>query len=81
MSSKQPSTNVALITGASRGIGKAIALEFAKAGIHVLRITSYNVCYTKLLRPIPRLAPVIKATLVEGCFFETKMVVIPKCIV
>ncbi|HEY4389833.1 MAG TPA: 3-oxoacyl-ACP reductase family protein [Paenibacillus sp.] len=36
MSSKQPSTKVALITGASRGIGKAIALEFAKAGIHIL---------------------------------------------
>lgn len=36
MSSKQTSTKVALITGASRGIGKAVALEFAKAGIHVL---------------------------------------------
>lgn len=36
MSSKQSHNKVALITGASRGIGKAIALEFAKAGIHVL---------------------------------------------
>ena len=31
------------------------------------RITSYNVCYTKLLRPMPRDAPVTNTTLDVAC--------------
>lgn len=36
MNNFNPQSKVALITGASRGIGKAIALEFARAGIHLM---------------------------------------------
>ena len=41
---------VALITGGNSGIGLGMATGMAQAGAEVCRITSYNVCYTKLLR-------------------------------
>ena len=41
---------IALITGASRGIGRAIAFSFAQAGIHVAVKKTVN----RLTHPRPR---------------------------
>jgi enoyl-[acyl-carrier protein] reductase III len=70
MTEKYLSGKVALITGSSRGIGRAIALELAGLGadvvVHYLRKKSAAQEAAAVIRELGREAIVIKANLAEG---------------
>jgi len=75
MTEKKLSGKVALVTGSSRGIGRAIALELARLGadvvVHYLRKKSAAQEVTAAIRKLGREAIALKANLAEGDKIET----------